>query len=65
MAADRYHYHEVLDRAAIIENMIDELLEGHPAVEEHPKTLGSAVRKLQEAAAELYQLAGRMQPARQ
>jgi hypothetical protein len=58
MKVDAFHLHEVLDRAHIIASMVDDLLADHIAVQAHPDTLGAAVLKLEEAAAEMYQVAG-------
>lgn len=60
MSANDGHFMEALDRAHTIEVMIEELLAEHPAVEDRPKDFGVAVRQLQDAASNLYQLIGRV-----
>lgn len=59
MKLDTGHYHEVMDRAATIETLIDAILAEHPAVKGEPE-LTAGLAKLQEAAADFYQLAGRI-----
>lgn len=57
---DAFHLHEVTDRAHMIATMVDELLGCHDAVRAYP-SLSKAVNALEEAAAHLYQVAGRIE----
>lgn len=55
---DRFHVHEVLDRAALLQLMLFEFLEEHPALE--LEELRLYYEKAEEALSMLYQEAGRV-----
>jgi len=54
---DRFHYHEALDRAFMVGNIVDEYLAEHPVVQKH-KELKEKVEKATELLAEVYQIIG-------
>jgi len=54
---DRFHYHEALDRAYIVANMIDDHLMEHPVVQKH-KELKKRVKKAEQLLYDVYQMIG-------
>jgi len=54
---DRFHYHEALDRAFLVGNVVDEYLSEHPVVQKH-KNLKKRVEKATRLLAETYQIIG-------
>jgi len=56
---DKFHYHEALDRAFIVANMVDEYLMEHPVVQKH-KELKKKVKKAETLLYDVYQLIGRL-----
>lgn len=52
---DRFHYHEALDRAFMVGNIVDEYLCEHPVVQKHPE-LKERVEKATQLLAETYQI---------
>ena len=54
---DRFHYHEVLDKAFLVGNVVDEYLSDHPVVQKHKK-LKKRVKKVTRLLAETYQIIG-------
>lgn len=59
IALDPFHWHEALDRAAILSAMFDEWITEHPAVEQTPALRRKAV-KISDALGGFYQSVGRM-----
>ena len=54
---DAGYYHEALDRAYIVANMIEDVLVEHPVFEKH-KELRKRIKKAQRLILEAYQLVG-------
>ena len=54
---DRFHYHEALDRAFLVGNIVYEYLEEHPVIMKH-KELKKRVEKATRLLAETYQIIG-------
>ena len=54
---DRFHYHEALDRAFMVGNIVGEYLGEHLVVQKHPE-LKEKVDKATDLLAEVYQLIG-------
>ena len=54
---DQFYYHEALDRAYIVANMIEDVLVEHPVIEKH-KELRKRIKKAQQLILEAYQLVG-------
>lgn len=54
---DEYHYHEALDRASSVAEIIEIMLIQHPVVKEH-KDVKELVEKAQECILEAYQILG-------
>lgn len=56
-ALDRFHYHEALDRAYMIGNMLSEYLLEHPVITKHPELL-EKVKIAADNIFDVYQLVG-------
>lgn len=56
MKLDKFHYHEAMDRAHVIQTMIDQLLLEHPVALRH-STFASLVQDLDDAAYKVYHAA--------
>lgn len=54
---DSYYYHEVLDRLAIINDMMENYLIDHPVCQKH-EDLKDTIEKAQDALGEAYQIMG-------
>jgi hypothetical protein len=54
---DRFHYHEALDRAYIIGNMINEHLTEHPVIMKHKK-LRKLIKVAEQNVMDVYQMIG-------
>lgn len=51
---DKFHYHEVLDRCFCVQNIIEDLLLDHPAIEQNKKW-HDKIEKAQKLIGEVYQ----------
>ena len=54
---DEFHYHEALDRAYIVESILNTHLAEHPVIQQH-KDLKDKIEKAQELIIEVYQEIG-------
>jgi hypothetical protein len=54
---DQFYYHEALDRAYIVANMIEDVLVKHPVIKKH-KELRKRIKQAQRLILEAYQLVG-------
>lgn len=57
MKLDKYHYHEALDRTNSIQEIIENMLSTHPAIEQNSKWK-KKMAKVQNILGKLYQLIG-------
>jgi len=57
---DRFHYHEALDRAFMVGNIVGEYFTEHPVVQKHPE-LRKKAETATELLIELYQEIGRLE----